>query len=240
LNDAAIHLLNIESPIGKKISLWGNQWEITGVLQDFHTASLYGKIPPLFFFSTDKIDNFNAQFLSKIAVRIQAGTVPETMHKLEQAWKKFFPIEYFDYRFADDEFNRLHRNDLNLSRLLLIFTITSIVLSSMGLFGLISFTAQNRTKEIGIRKTFGASYVQIFGILTKEFTIIFIVSVVISIPVAVYFMNQWLSNFAYQANIGLYTFSVAIGSAFIIMILTLSLKAIRAAKANPIESLRYE
>ena len=240
LNDAAIHLLNIESPVGKKISLWGSQWGIIGVLQYFHTGSLDGKIPPLFFFSTDKIDDFNAQFLSKFAIRIQAGAVPETMHKIEQAWKNFFPNEYFDYRFADDEFNRLHRSDLNLSRLLLIFTITSIVLSSMGLFGLISFTAQNRTKEIGIRKTFGASHIQIFGLLTEEFTVIFFISVFISVPVAVYFMNQWLCNFAYQANIGLYTFSIAIGLAFIIMILTLSLRAIRATTANPVDSLRYE
>ena len=240
LNDAAVHLLNIDSPVGKKISLWGSQWEIIGVLQDFHTTSLYGKIPPLFFFSTDKIDDFSAQFLSKFAIRIQAGAVPETMHKIEHAWNKFFPNDYFDYRFADDEFNRLHRNDLNLSRLLLIFTMTSIILSSMGLFGLISFMAQNRTKEIGIRKTFGASHIQIFGILTREFTIIFTISVFISVPVAMYFMIQWLSNFAYQANIGLFTFSMAIGSAFIIMLLTLSLRAIRAATTNPVDALRYE
>jgi putative ABC transport system permease protein len=240
LNDAAAHLLNIESPIGHKINLWGGRWEIIGVIKDFHTHSLYNKIPPLFFFSTDKIDNFSAQFLNNYAIRIQAGTIPETLYKIEQVWKKLFPNEYFDYRFADEEFDKLHRNDQHLSQLLLIFTITAVVLSCMGLFGLISFTSQNRTKEIGIRKTFGASIIQIFGLLTREFSIIFIISIFVSIPVSAYFMNRWLHNFAYQANVGPDTFAVAVFLAYSVTILTVSWQAIRTAVANPVESLRYE
>ena len=240
LNESAIHLLDIESPIGQKIQMWGGEWEIIGVVQDFHTHSMHNKIPPLLFFSTNQFDDFFMQFLSRYAIRIKAGTIPETVQQIKQVWHQFFPNEYFDYRFADEEFDRLHRDDLNLSRLLLIFTMTAIILSSMGLFGLIALTAQNRTKEMGIRKTFGASWTQILGLLTREYTLIFFISLFLSIPMAAYFVNQWLNNFAYRTNIGLMTFSMAIFLAFMIMAGTVSWQAIRAARANPIESLRYE
>jgi putative ABC transport system permease protein len=240
LNEAAIRLLNLESPVGQKIKTWGGEWEIIGVIQDFHTHSMHSRIPPLFFLSTDQIDDFDMRFLRNYAIRIHAGAVPETLQQIKQVWYRFFSEEYFDYRFADEEFDRLHRNDLNLSHLLLIFTITAIVLSSMGLLGLISLTAQNRTKEMGIRKTFGASRFQILGLLTKEYSRLFLISIVIAIPVALYFVKQWLKNFAYQANIGFFTFSFAILLAFMIMAGTVCWQAIRAARANPIQSLRYE
>ena len=110
----------------------------------------------------------------------------------------------------------------------------------MGLFGLISLTAQSRTKEIGIRKSFGASRFQILRLLTKEYSFLFLISIVIAIPVAAYFVNQWLRTFAYQTDIGILTFSIAILLAFMIMAGTVSWQAIRAATANPVESLRYE
>jgi putative ABC transport system permease protein len=240
LNETAVGLLNIKSPIGQKIKMWEDEWEIIGVIKDFHTHSMHSKIPPLFFLSTDQFDDFFMRFSHYCAIRIQVGTVSVTLQQIKQVWYRFFPNEYFDYRFADEEFDRLHRNDLNLSRLLLIFTITAIVLSSMGLFGLISLTAQNRTKEMGIRKTFGASRFQILGLLTREYSLIFLISIFIAIPVANYFVNQWLRNFAYQTDIGILTFSIAILLAFMIMAGTVSWQAIRAARANPVESLRYE
>jgi putative ABC transport system permease protein len=240
LNETAIRLLNIGFPIGQKIKMWEQEWEIIGVVQDFHTHSMHSKIPPLFFFSIDQFDDFFMRFLRNYAIRIQAGTVSETLQKIKQTWYRFFPDEYFDYRFADEEFDQLHHKDLNLSRLLLIFTITAIILSSIGLFGLISLTAQSRTKEMGIRKSFGASRFQILRLLTKEYSLLFLISIVIAIPVAAYFVNQWLRTFAYQTDIGILTFSIAILLAFMIMAGTVSWQAIRAATANPVESLRYE
>lgn len=240
LNEAATRLLGIDTPIGHKINMWGGDWEIIGVIKDFHTHSLHSKIPPLFFFSTDKIDDFFGQFLSNYAIRLQAGTIPSTLAQIENTWDKFFPDTYFDYRFADDEFNKLHRNDRHLSQLLLIITITAILISCMGLFGLISFTTQRRTKEIGIRKSFGASRIQILTLLIKELVVIFTISIFISIPVVAYLINNWLEDFSYKADIGVVTFLIAAILSLLIMLSAVSWQALKATLANPVESLKYE
>ena len=241
LNESAVHLLDIVSPIGHKIKMWGGEWEIIGLIHDFHTHSLHNKIPALFFFSTDKLDNpFFNQFLSHYAIRLESGNIPETLQSIERVWHRLFPNVYFDYRFADEEFDRVHRDDRHLSQLLMVFTVTAILINCMGLFGLILMTVQNRIREIGIRKTLGATILQIFTTLTREYFLVFGFSVVISIPIAAYFMTRWLHQFAYQANIGLMTYASAVGLAFLIILLTTCWQTLRAAKANLVESLRYE
>ncbi|MBN1779511.1 ABC transporter permease [bacterium] len=241
LNETAVRLLNIDSPVGSKITMWSGEWEVIGVIQDFHTHSLHSMIPALFFFSTDQLNHpFFTQFLCYYAIRLRPGQIPETLRAVRQVWERLFPDAYFDVHFADDEFGRIHRDDRHLSQLLLIFTVTAVLINCMGLFGLISMTSQSRLREIGIRKTLGASTFQIFSLLTREYLLGLAVSIVIAVPAAVYIMGKWLQQFAYQAPIGWPVYGIAAGLAVVITLVTLSGQAVKATRSNPVESLRYE
>ncbi|KPL06729.1 hypothetical protein AMJ86_07420 [bacterium SM23_57] len=173
-------------------------------------------------------------------IRIKSDNIPGTISSIESSIKKFVPTDTFDYRFLDENINNLYWTERLTSNLIGYFTILAIFISCIGLFGLVSFAAEQRTKEIGIRKTLGATVTNIITLLSKEFLILVTIANIIAWPIAFIAMNQWLNSFAYHINITWTTFVVAAILAMFIGIATVSIQAMKAALANPIKSLRYE
>jgi len=173
-------------------------------------------------------------------MRVQADQLQQTVQQVEALWKEFSPDHPFFYFFLDDAFNELYQTEDRLARVFNIFTLIAIVIACLGLFGLAAFSAEQRTKEIGIRKVFGATVVNLVGLLSKDFLKLVIVSFVFAIPLAYAAMQRWLADFAYRIDLGWGVFVLAGVLAIGIALATVSYQAIRAAVANPIDSLRYE
>ena len=210
---------------------------VIGIVQDFHTQSLYNPINPLLIKITDKDWQ---KYISCVTVRLHTGHIPEGIEYVRQIWQDTYPENIFSYRFIDEEFYLLYLDDQKFAYMIHFFTILAVVISCMGLYGLITFTAVQRTKEIGIRKVLGASVQNITTLLCKEFILIGVISSVIAIPIVNYLINIWLQNFAYHIDLAWWMFALAVASALIIALLTVSLRAIRTAIANPVKALRYE
>ena len=160
--------------------------------------------------------------------------------KIENVFKKIVPSAPFDYRFVDEEYGRKFSQEERIGKLSTFFAILAIFISCLGLFGLASFVAEQRTKEIGIRKIVGASVFDLWRLLSKDFVVLVIVSCFIAIPIAWNYMNGWLQKYQYRADISWWIFAAAIGGALLITLLTVSFQAIKAAVANPVKSLRTE
>ena len=164
----------------------------------------------------------------------------EALNKIEMVFKQFNPDQPFEYKFVDEEYAKKFGNEERISKLAGFFAILAIFISCLGLFGMASFMAEQRTKEIGIRKVVGASVFNVWKLLSKEFVVLVIISCFIAIPVAYYYMHGWLQNYKYRTEITWYVFAAAIGGALAITLLTVSFQAIKAAIANPVKSLRTE
>ncbi len=235
LNEAAVKKFGWESAIDKnfKLSVDWKKGEIIGVVEDFHFHSLHREIQPLVLC----IDPASFEYFS---VRIKPNNISQILDFLKSKWEKLVPEEPFSYTFLDEDFDRLYKSEEKLERLFIIATFLAVFVACLGLFGLAAFTAEQRTKEIGIRKVLGASVPGITLLLSKEFSRWVLISNIIAWPVAWYAMNKWLQNFAYRITILPWTFLLAGLLAFLTALLTVSYKAIRAARANPVEALRYE
>ncbi|MFQ5569479.1 MAG: ABC transporter permease [Rhodothermales bacterium] len=248
-SDSAAFLLNRASvralgwgetdPIGKKITQFANTpenfftGEVVGVIEDFHYASLHQEIGSL----AIRLSNFPLPFL---AVRIRPDDISGTLAFLEETWRTFAPDEPFQYTFLDEDFNAQYQAEERLGNIFTAFALFAILIACLGLFGLASFTAEQRKKEIGVRKALGASIPQIVLLLSKEFTKLVLIAFVVAAPVAYFAMNDWLQDFAYQTSLGVGTFLIAGILALAIAWLTVSYQSVKAAVANPVESLRYE
>jgi ABC-type antimicrobial peptide transport system permease subunit len=208
---------------------------VVGVVSDFHEGSFHEAIRPL---AIGKEREWSVAF--KLAAGTQAGDVKVILSRLESEWKKIYPDEGFNYSFLNDAISRLYDQETKTAWLMNAAMIITIFISCMGLFGLGMFSAQRRTKEIGIRKVLGASVANIITLLSKDFILLVLVALLIASPVAWYFMNQWLEDFAYRVDIAWWVFIVAGGAAVLIALITVSLQAIKAAIANPVKSLRTE
>ncbi len=224
--------------VGKKLLRFidVNEFEestIIGVVEDFHFKSLHRIIEPCLLKLVP--DEFRV-----ISARIRPGDVRGTIDFIRQKWAETFPEEQFEYSFLDNRINLLYESEGKMRNIFLIFSILSIFVACLGLFGLASFTAEERTKEIGVRKVLGASVANILFLLAKEFTKWVLVANIIAWPVAYYMMNRWLQNFAYKETIGLWPFILSAILALIIALLTVSYQSIKAAFADPVDSLRYE
>ncbi len=163
-----------------------------------------------------------------------------TLSNVEKIWKELIPSEPFQYSFMNDDFQKNYQSDARTSRIVNTFTIISILISCLGLFGLAAFAAQQRTKEIGVRKVLGASVTSIVTLLSKDFLKLVLIAIVIASPIAWYAMNAWLADFAYKIDISWWVFALAGGLAVGIALLTVSFQSVRAALMNPVESLRSE
>jgi len=175
-----------------------------------------------------------------ISVKIAAERIPETLAHIEKTWKEFSPGFPFDFHFIDDLVDSQYKNEERLARTVGYFAALGIFIACLGLFGLASFLAEQRTKEIGVRKILGASVAGILMLLSKEFSKWVVAANIVAWPLAYYALNKWLADFAYRTNIGIWPFLIAAVVALAIAVMTVSYQSIRAATANPIDSLRYE
>ena len=234
LNEEAIKELNIHKPfIGQRFTFKGKQGQIIGVVDDFKYKSLHDKTGPLVVFQ-------NPGWYNLFMVRVAPGSASQAITTLQNTWKKFLPGSPIDYNFLDDTFNELYKADQQASALILVFAIIAVAISCLGLFGLAAFTTEQRSKEIGIRKVLGASVAGIAQLLTKDFLKLVFAAIIIATPLARFAMNKWLQDFAYRIHIGWWMFLTAGLLAVIIALITISFQAIKAAIANPVQSLRTE
>jgi putative ABC transport system permease protein len=234
INQSAAKALGWEEPLGKHISM-GNfiQGQVIGVVEDFHFESLHHEVKPIVFL-------FNRWAPPYFAVRLRPGNVAEGIAAIRNLWKEFLPNTPFEYSFLDQDYQKLYESEQRVAGVFMTFSVLAILIACLGLFGLVSFTAEQRTKEIGIRKVLGATEANIIALLSKEFARLVLIACVVATPLAYYAMQQWLQNFAYRVEISWWVFAVAGGLALIIALLTVSYQAIKAALANPVDALRYE
>lgn len=223
---------NADDAIGKTVD-WGNtHMHIVGVVKDFHYNTLQQKIDPVVMYLYQR-------GFSRIAVRI-SGNVNEGVDLITRTWKEHFPNSVLDFSFAEDRLANQYRSEQRFSRVFVVFSGISLGIACLGLFALVSHAAQRRTKEIGIRKVLGASTLSILNMLSKEFLVLIVVASLIAVPIGYYLMQDWLLNFAYRIELNPGVFVIAGLIVTAIAWLTISLRSVRAAGANPVNSLRSE
>jgi putative ABC transport system permease protein len=207
--------------------------KVIGVVQDFHYKSLHEKV-------TTSVIQLYPAVAFKVAVKLRAADMQNTIAFINSTWNKFNPGYPLDYKFMDETYGTMYKAEEKLGSLIWIFTLMAIVVGCLGLFALAAFNAEQRTKEIGIRKVLGAGVLSIFGLLSKSFVRLVMISSLLAFPVAWWAMNKWLEDFSYRIAIGWWVFVVAGAAAMAVAIITVSFQAIRAAVANPVKSLRTE
>ncbi|RRB00013.1 ABC transporter permease [Larkinella rosea] len=238
VNEAAVKRFGWKKPIGQQLWRIGNgnpdshrKFTVVGVVKDFHFESMHQHIAPLVMFYGS--DNF------QMALRIRTENLPELLKTVEQKWKAQTDNP-FAYSFLNDRFNKMYRSEHVVSQLFGIFAGLTVIISCLGLFGLAMFTAQQRTKEIGVRKVLGASVASVVALLSKDFLKLVVVAILIATPIAWYAMNRWLQDFAYRIDLAWWVFALAGLLAVLIALLTVSYQSIKAALVNPVKSLRSE
>lgn len=235
LNESAVKKIGWKSALGNAFSIYGQKkrGSIVGVTGDFHFRSLHHHIDPCAMIVQDEIGKH-------ISLRINVLHPKATINALKNKWKELVPNLEFDYYFLEDNYNKLYRTEIKSGQLIIYFTLLCIFIACLGLFGLASFLARQKTKEIGIRKVFGASVSTITRGLTGKFLRLVCVANLLSWPIAFFVLNNWLQNFAYRIDINIWAFLLATLLSFIISLFTVSYQSIKAAMTNPINTLRYE
>ncbi len=235
INEKVARIMGVENPVGHRFSFWNIHGRVIGVMKDWHFHSVREKIEPLVLI-TAPVD-----WLSYLVVRIAPGDISKTMKGIEDTWNEVIPGYPFDYTFVDESLDRLYRTEERLGNLLKYFTILAIIIACLGLFGLASFTAEQRTHEIGVRKVMGARVRTVMLLLSGEFTILVLISCLLASPAAWYVMKKvFLQNFEYRCGMDWWIFAGASIVALLIAVITVSYQAARAALTNPAEALRYE
>lgn len=233
INETAKNTLGQHFQLGMDFKHWRGQGNIVGVMQDFHLNSLHEEIKPLYFF-------LNPKRGLQLSIKVRGGNIPETIEYIREAFKKISPNYPFEYRFFDDIFNMAYLSEQKLEKIFTIFTVLAIFIACMGVFGLSSFMADQKRKEIGIRKVLGASSSKIVYLLSRDLLRIVILANLIAWPIAYYAMYKWLQNFAYRINISIGIFILSSILILTVSFGTLSYQALKAAFTNPVDSLRYE
>jgi putative ABC transport system permease protein len=242
LNEAAVRELNWQSALNKQV-IWPSdlrrkdaivkKGQVVGVVKDFHVVSLHENIGPVLL-------QVRPSSFRYISARISPENIPDTLSFFRKMWSRLSPVFPFEYTFLDEDFDRLYRADEKVGRIVGIFSLLAIIVACFGLFGLASFAAEQRTKEIGIRKVLGASVPGIILLLSREFTKWVLVANILAWPIAYFSMNRWLQNFAFKKGIGVEVFILSGLVAVAIALATVSYQSIKAAISDPINSLRYE
>jgi predicted permease len=233
-NETAVRIMNLKNPVGQKIKLWDQyDLEIVGVVKDFHFQSLHDAVNPLFF----RLAPDNTW---TIMIRLEGGKEKETLAKLTDFYRTFNPGFTFDYRFQDQEYAQQYESEQRVATLAGYFASMAIVISCLGLFGLATFTAERRLKEIGIRKALGSSSTNIVLLLSGDFTKMVLLSIFIGLPVSYFLLDHWLQRFAFHVPLEAWYFVAAGLIALIIAWLTVASQAIKAAGVNPVKCLRTE
>ncbi|MDO3644236.1 ABC transporter permease [Mucilaginibacter sp. L3T2-6] len=239
LNETAVKDLAIQKPVIGKEIYWGNNKDtmhyvkVVGVVKDFHFTSMRNKIKPFAFIHSPRHEQ-------SFTLKLSGDNISGTIKLLKAKWNELYPDKPFQYTFMDETFAKLYQSDARFQKVFISLVILGIFIASLGLFALATFAAQQRVKEIGIRKVLGASVINVVGLLSKDFLKLVIISLLIAAPVGWYAMNNWLHNFAYQIHIKWWVFPLAGVLAIIIALVTISFQAIKAAIAKPVKSLRTE
>jgi len=234
INEAALNRIGYKDPIGKPLTFWGKKGTIIGVLKDFHFNSLHEQIKPLVIRFGEK-DQYGIAM-----IRTLPGQTKQALASLESICKKLNPSFPFNYTFSDDEYKNLYQNEQVVGKLSNAFAFLAIFISCLGLLGLAMFTAEQRFKEIGIRKVLGASAGVLFATLSQEFIVLVIIAVLIASPLAYLGMNKWLMNYQYKIELSWWIFALSALIALFITLVTISFQTLKAAMSNPIKSLRSE
>ena len=234
VNQAAIDVMGLQDPLGAKL-IWGDRsFELIGVTENVLMGSVFGQVPPMFMVLMPDAAGY-------ITIRLKAtGDLPASISKVEEIVTKYNPAYPFDFTFADTEFNKKFASINLISKLSTVFAFLAILITCLGLFGLAAFTAEQRTKEIGIRKVLGASLSGIVLLISRDFSRLVLFAFVIAAPAAWWSMDEYLQRYAYRIEIPLWILPVSGGIALLLALLIVITQAIRAARANPIQSLRSE
>jgi len=233
LNEEAIKEMGIKDPVGKRFRMGGTTGTIIGVVQNFHYASMKEKIAPAMFW-------YAPQLLNRMYIKTTRADAPKVIAALEKQFKQYNGDFPFGYTFLDDVFDNMYRSEQREGTLFTWFASIAIFISCLGLFGLAAYTAQARTREIGVRKVLGAGISRIIGLLATDFIKLVLISILIATPVAWWAMNRWLQDFAYRIHVSWWTFISAGMIAAFIAVATISFQSIKAALANPVDSLRSQ
>lgn len=236
VNETLAKELGWENPVGKKMKMGGpdgQMGQVIGVVKDFNYNSLHHKIEPLFI-------SLQGWRHDEISVRIKGGEITNTIQGLEAKWKSLISNRPFEYSFLDEHFATLYESEMQVSQVVTILASLAIFIACLGLFGLATIITEQRTKEIGVRKILGASVGELVLLLSKDFTRLVIVAFLLTVPMAWWFLQDWLADFAYRIHLQWWVFALAGLTALLIAWLTISFKSIYAAKANPVEALRCE
>jgi putative ABC transport system permease protein len=234
LNEAAVAALNLENPVGTTATNFrGVNAEIVGVVKDFNFASLHSEVEPL-------VMDYRVDWGSYLLIKFQGGRTQDVIKFMETKLGDVSPQNLFLYSFVDNELTRLYAGEIRMSDVFKVFSLLAIFISCLGLFGLSAYSAEIRTKEIGVRKVMGASIAQVVALLSKDFTRWVLLANLVAWPLAYFSMQNWLTNFAYRIQITALTFALSALLALAVALVTVSFQAVRAASANPIDSLRYE
>ncbi len=240
INETAIKTFGLEgNPIGQTVlrstDLEGGRerLNIIGVVKDFHARSLHEPIEPLMMMLSNNE-------VTGLIVKSKTADISSLIGNMRNEWESFGSGEIFDYAFLDELYNETYFKEQNMNAILRIFALLTIFVACLGLFGLVTFTAEQRFKEIGIRKVLGSSVPQIVGLLAKDFLKLILISMVIALPLGYYLMGKWLQDFTYRIEMEWWVFGLAGGITLLIAFLTISYRSIQAANANPIKSLRTE
>lgn len=233
VNQAAVRAMEMDDPLGKGLKVWDISGSIIGVVNDYHFESLHNPIIPM----AMRID---PNSFYQACVRISPRRIPDTLAFLETKWRSIYPEYPFEYHFLDSTIRDRYRSEERVGRIVTVFTILAICISCLGIFGLSSYTAEQRTKEIGIRKVLGASVSSIYRHVSREFVLLVILANVFVWPLAYWLLDKWLQSFAYRVSLAWWTFAMTGSGILLISLLTVSWQILRAATANPVDSLRYE
>lgn len=240
INEAAAKYLGMKEPLGETMK-WGNngEWKIIGIVEDMVTQSPYNSVKPmLFFLESNRIAwvQFN-----QVNLRLRAdANATEALHKITPVFKKYDAENAVEYMFADQEFGKKFDEEKRIGNLAMVSTVLAILISCLGLLGLASFVASQRTKEIGIRKILGASIPQLWRLLSKDFVMLVVIACIVSVPLSLYFMTDWLMQYEYRIGISWQIYAVAWTGAIVVTLLTISFQSLKTALGNPVSALRSE
>ena len=241
INQTAANVIGWDHPVGKQLATLTSSRDLTqrkvytiiGVIEDIHYRSVHHAIAP-------SLLTFSPDYARKLTLRLDSRDIPNTIKKIERKWEQIAPDHPFEYTFFDDYYDALYRSEERLGNILRIFTVLAILVGSLGLFGLSSYAAEQRTKEIGIRKVLGSSSAAIVLMLSRNFIVLVGMANAIAWPVAYFTMRRWLVGFPYRTDIRFITFIIAGLVSLLIALITVSYRAVRAAWSNPVDALRYE
>jgi ABC-type antimicrobial peptide transport system permease subunit len=234
INEKAIELMRIENPVGKSFKMWDRDpGRIIGIVKNVHNAPLHQEIRPAFYVQFPYFYNY-------LIINMKGENIQNTIGFIQDVHKKLNPNFPFEFHFMNENIDRFYQTERQVNILITYFTVLAIFISCLGLFGLSLFMAEQRIKEIGIRKALGATVSNIVGLMSKDFLVLVGVANLIAWPVSYFIMNKWLQNFAYRIDFGPWIFAMAAAMALVIALITISFQTIKAAISNPVDSLRYE